>query len=39
MVAILQAGSYLRAFGGMALHLLGSLALTILGMATYQWLK
>ena len=39
MVTILQAGSYLRAFGGMALHLLGSLALTILGMATYQWLK
>ena len=39
MVAILQAGSYLRAFGGIALHLLGSLALTILGMATYQWLK
>ena len=39
VVAILQMGSYLRAFATIGLHVLGSLALTLLGMATYQWLK
>ncbi len=39
VVAILQSGSYLRAFATVALHLLGSLALTILGIDSYQWLK
>ena len=39
VVAILQAGSYLRAFLTIGLHLLGSLALTILGIATYTWFK
>ena len=39
VVAILQVGSYLRAFATIGLHVLGSLALTLLGMATYQWLK
>jgi fluoride exporter len=39
VVAILQAGSYVRAFLTIGLHLLGSLALTILGIATYSWFK
>ncbi len=39
VVAILQSGAYLRAFATVTLHLLGSLALTILGIASYQWLK
>ncbi len=39
VVAILQAGSYVRAFFTIGLHLLGSLALTILGIATYTWFK
>ncbi len=39
VVAILQTGSYLRAFLTIGLHLLGSLALTLLGIATYQWFK
>jgi CrcB protein len=39
VVAILQSGSYLRAFATISFHVLGSLALTLLGMATYQWFK
>lgn len=39
VVAILQAGAYWRAFFTMGLHLLGSVALTILGIATYAWFK
>lgn len=39
VVAILQADSYVRAFLTIGLHLLGSLALTILGIATYTWIK
>lgn len=39
VVAILQSGSYIRAFLTIGFHVLGSLALTLLGMATYQWLK
>ncbi len=39
VVPILQAGSYVRAFFTIGLHLLGSLALTILGIATYTWFK
>ena len=39
VVAILQSGSYVRAFLTIGFHVLGSLALTLLGMATYQWLK
>lgn len=39
VVAILQSGSYIRAFLTIGFHVLGSLALTLLGMATYSWLK
>jgi fluoride exporter len=39
VVAILQSGAYVRAFATVSLHLLGSLALTILGIASYQWFK
>ena len=39
VVAILQVGSYLRAFATIGFHLLGSLALTLLGMVSYQWFK
>jgi CrcB protein len=39
VVAILQMGSYLRAFATIGFHLLGSLALTLLGMATYNWVR
>lgn len=39
VIAILQSGSYLRAFATISFHVLGSLALTLLGMASYQWLK
>jgi len=36
---VMQSGDYLKAFLTIAFHLLGSLALTILGIATYNWLK
>lgn len=39
VVLVLQSGDYLKAFLTIAFHLLGSLALTILGIATYSWLK
>jgi fluoride exporter len=39
VVTILQSGAYVRAFATVALHLLGSLALTILGIASYHWFK
>jgi CrcB protein len=39
VVEILQSGAYVRAFLTIGLHLLGSLALTILGMASYGWFK
>ena len=39
VVMILQSGAYFRAFITVGMHLLGSLALTILGIATYAWFK
>jgi CrcB protein len=39
VVLVMQSGDYLKAFLTIAFHLLGSLALTILGIATYSWLK
>jgi CrcB protein len=39
VIEILQSGGYVRAFLTIGLHLLGSLALTMLGMASYGWLK
>ncbi len=39
VVMILQSGSYVRAFVTVGIHLLGSLGLTILGIATYAWFK
>lgn len=39
VVMILQSGSYFRAFVTVGIHLLGSLGLTILGIATYAWFK
>jgi CrcB protein len=39
VVLVMQSGDYLKAFLTIAFHLLGSLALTILGIATYNWLK
>jgi CrcB protein len=39
VIEILQSGAYMRAFFSIGLHLLGSLALTILGIASYGWLK
>lgn len=39
VVLVMQSGDYLKAFITIAFHLLGSLALTMLGMATYSWLK
>jgi fluoride exporter len=39
VISILQSGSYVRAFLTISLHLFGSLALTILGIASYDWLK
>jgi CrcB protein len=39
VIEILQSGAYMRAFLTIGLHLLGSLALTILGIASYGWFK
>lgn len=39
VIEILQSGAYVRAFLTIGLHLLGSLALTILGIVSYGWLK
>jgi len=39
VIEILQSGAYVRAFLTIGLHLLGSLALTILGIASYGWFK
>jgi len=39
MVTLLQTGRMLWAFSGIAVHLIGSLLMTILGMATVSWLK
>jgi CrcB protein len=39
MVTLLQTGRLLWAFSGIAVHLIGSLSMTILGMATVAWLK
>jgi len=39
VVLVMQSGDYLKAFLTIAFHLLGSLALTMLGIATYSWLK
>jgi CrcB protein len=39
VVGILQTGAYVRAFLTIGVHLLGSLALTILGIASYGWFK
>jgi CrcB protein len=39
VVLVMQSGDYLKAFLTIAFHLLGSLALTILGIATYNCLK
>ena len=39
VVLVMQSGDYLKAFLTIAFHLLGSLALTMLGIATYNWLK
>jgi CrcB protein len=39
VTALLQNGRMLLASGAIALHLLGSLALTLLGMASYAWVK
>jgi CrcB protein len=39
MVALLQSGRLVWAFSGIAMHLVGSLLMTILGMATVVWLK
>jgi CrcB protein len=39
MVTLLQTGRLLWALSGIAVHLIGSLLMTILGMATVAWLK
>jgi CrcB protein len=39
MVTLLQTGRLAWAFSGIAVHLVGSLLMTILGMATVAWLK
>jgi CrcB protein len=39
VIATLQSGAYLRVFLTIGLHLFGSLALTILGIASYDLLK
>ena len=39
MVTLLQTGRLGWAFSGIAIHLVGSLLMTILGMATVAWLK
>jgi len=39
MVTLLQTGRLAWAFSGIAVHLIGSLSMTILGMATVTWLK
>jgi len=39
MVTLLQTGRLLWAFSGIAVHLVGSLLMTIFGMATVAWLK
>jgi CrcB protein len=39
VVALLQTGRLLYAFGAVALHLLGSLAMTFAGIATANWVK
>lgn len=39
VVLVMQSGDYLKAFLTIAFHLLGSLALTMLGIASYSWFK
>lgn len=39
IVALLQSGRMTSAFGAVALHLFGSLAMTFAGIATVSWLK
>ena len=39
MVTLLQTGRLVWALSGIAVHLIGSLLMTILGMATVAWLK
>jgi CrcB protein len=39
VVLVMQSGDYLKAFLTIAFHLIGSLALTMLGIASYSWLK
>ena len=38
VVVLIQAGDLLKAFAAIALHLVGSLAATILGIATFSWI-
>jgi CrcB protein len=39
MVTLMQTGRLLMACSGIAVHLIGSLSMTILGMATVTWFK
>lgn len=39
ITVLLQQERWLMAGGGIALHLLGSLAMTLLGLATYAWAR
>jgi len=39
MVTLMQTGRLVWAFSGIAVHLIGSLLMTMLGMATVAWLK
>lgn len=39
VVALLQQGRLMWAIGAVAIHVLGSLFMTILGMVTYEWVR
>lgn len=39
MVASLQSGKWMMAVSGIALHVLGSLLMTTLGMLSYTWIR
>jgi|SRR5690554_1780984 len=39
VVALLQQGRLMWATGAVAIHVLGSLFMTILGMVTYEWVR
>jgi len=39
MVASIQSGKWVMAFSGIAVHVLGSLLMTTLGMLSYTWIR